>query len=244
MTTGTSCWRLALSSNSLSTSSSKRIDSKQPGCILGPNIDTPLTTSLILVLVIHTKVIPNAECHTDHRLVRGKFRLHFKPKPRKRGPSPRKSSTWTNFSQLKWKLTLVQAYKQRLPRRHFSSNTLGSIEESHPTDIWRGSGVYHQEEQRLVQREQPRDSGTACEEEIIPPSPPGSAIMFCVEGCLLSHLQDPPAHASRDPKWVVDQSHKENSPIRWLRWLQRLLQSPQGSVWPDSPCPESLAQCG
>ena len=36
--------------------------------------------------VIHIK----AECHTNHRLVCGKFRLHFKPKPRKGGPPKKK----------------------------------------------------------------------------------------------------------------------------------------------------------
>ena len=34
---------------------------------------------------IHTKGMSCAECHTDHRLVRSKIRLHFKPKPRKGG---------------------------------------------------------------------------------------------------------------------------------------------------------------
>ncbi|RXN33787.1 craniofacial development 2 [Labeo rohita] len=32
--------------------------------------------------VLHTRVMPSAECHTDHRLVRCKLRLHFKPKPK------------------------------------------------------------------------------------------------------------------------------------------------------------------
>ena len=40
--------------------------------------------------VIHTKVMPSTECHTNHRLVRCKLRLHFKPKPRKGGPPKKK----------------------------------------------------------------------------------------------------------------------------------------------------------
>ena len=32
--------------------------------------------------VVHTRVIPSAECYTDHSLVRCKFGFHFKPKPR------------------------------------------------------------------------------------------------------------------------------------------------------------------
>jgi len=35
--------------------------------------------------VLHTRVMPSAECHTDHRLVRCKLKLHFKPKQRKGG---------------------------------------------------------------------------------------------------------------------------------------------------------------
>ena len=34
--------------------------------------------------------MPSAECHTNHRLLRFKLRLHFKPKPRKGGPPKKK----------------------------------------------------------------------------------------------------------------------------------------------------------
>ncbi|KAL0195131.1 hypothetical protein M9458_008703, partial [Cirrhinus mrigala] len=40
--------------------------------------------------VLHTRVMPSAECHTDHRLVRCKLRLHFKPKPKKYAGAPKK----------------------------------------------------------------------------------------------------------------------------------------------------------
>ena len=40
--------------------------------------------------VCHTRVMPSAECNTDHRLVRCKLRLFFKPKPRKGGPPKKK----------------------------------------------------------------------------------------------------------------------------------------------------------
>ncbi|XP_056017332.1 craniofacial development protein 2-like [Ostrea edulis] len=40
--------------------------------------------------VLHTRVKSSAECHTDHRLVRCKLRLHFKPKPRRKAPPPKK----------------------------------------------------------------------------------------------------------------------------------------------------------
>ena len=35
--------------------------------------------------VLHTRVMPSAECHTDHRLVRCKLKLQFKPKLKKKG---------------------------------------------------------------------------------------------------------------------------------------------------------------
>ena len=40
--------------------------------------------------VIHTKVMPSAECYNDHCLVCCKPRLHFKPKPRKGSPLKKK----------------------------------------------------------------------------------------------------------------------------------------------------------
>jgi exonuclease III len=40
--------------------------------------------------VLLTRVMPSAECHTDHRLVRCKLKLSFKPKPKKRGPNKKK----------------------------------------------------------------------------------------------------------------------------------------------------------
>ena len=53
-------------------------------------IDYVLVRQRDLKDVLHTRVMPSAECHTDHRLVRCKLRLHFKPKARKGGP-PKKT---------------------------------------------------------------------------------------------------------------------------------------------------------
>ena len=63
-------------------------------------IDYVLARQRDLKDILHTRVMPSAECHTDHRLVRCKLRLHFKPKPRKGGP-PRKSSSSASYSKLK-----------------------------------------------------------------------------------------------------------------------------------------------
>ncbi|XP_072043263.1 uncharacterized protein [Amphiura filiformis] len=55
-------------------------------------IDYIITRQSDLKDVLHTRVMPSAECHTDHRLVRCKLNLQFKPKPRKGGPPKRKIS--------------------------------------------------------------------------------------------------------------------------------------------------------
>lgn len=52
-------------------------------------LDYVLVRKLDLRDVLHTRVMPSAECHTDHRLVRCKLRLQFKPKQRKKG-NPKK----------------------------------------------------------------------------------------------------------------------------------------------------------
>lgn len=53
-------------------------------------IDYVLTRQKDVRDVLHTRVMPSAECHTDHRLVRCKLKLHFKPKLRNGGAPRRK----------------------------------------------------------------------------------------------------------------------------------------------------------
>lgn len=53
-------------------------------------IDYVLVRQRDLRDVLHTRVMPSADCHTDHRLVSCKLRLHFKPKPSKGGPPKKK----------------------------------------------------------------------------------------------------------------------------------------------------------
>nr|XP_054774768.1 uncharacterized protein LOC129282940 [Lytechinus pictus] len=53
-------------------------------------IDYVLVRGRDLNDILHTRVMPSAECHTDHRLVRCKLRMHFKPKLRKGGPRRKK----------------------------------------------------------------------------------------------------------------------------------------------------------
>ena len=53
-------------------------------------IDYVLARQRDLKDILHTRVMPSAECHTDHRLECCKLKLHFKPKPRKGGPPKKK----------------------------------------------------------------------------------------------------------------------------------------------------------
>ena len=45
--------------------------------------------------IYHTKVMPSAECHTDHHLVYCKFNCQFKPNPKK-GSAP--TRVWVLFN--------------------------------------------------------------------------------------------------------------------------------------------------
>ena len=186
--------------------------------------------------VIHTKMMPSAECCTNHRIVHCKLKLHFKPKPRKGGPLMKK------FNLNKFQSAEVKAdFQAGLQSKFENSNC---PEDTSPETLWDQlkSAIlqtskevlgFTSKKNRLVRQEQPRDSRTASKEEITPPSPPGSAIMSCEIGCIPSNLQHPPVQASRDTKWVVNQSCKEKSAIHRPTWLHWLLQSPHGSVWPN-----------
>ena len=39
---------------------------------------------------VHTRVMPSADCYTDHRLVHAKLAFTFKPPPKKKGPQTKK----------------------------------------------------------------------------------------------------------------------------------------------------------
>ena len=91
-TMGTCCWSFALSSNlSSSTPSSNNLKTTwmHPWSKHWHLTDYVLMHKHDLKDVIHTKMMPNAECHNDHHLMCCKLRLNFKPKLRK-GCTPKK----------------------------------------------------------------------------------------------------------------------------------------------------------
>lgn len=63
--------------------------------------------------VLHTRVMPSAECHTDHRLVRCRLRLNFKPKM-KRGSTPVKKFQVGNLQSAEVKAEFQSNLQKRL----------------------------------------------------------------------------------------------------------------------------------
>ena len=82
-------------------------------------IDYILVRQRDLKDVLHTRVMPSAECHTDHRLVRCKLNLHFKPKPKKGGASRRKFK--------------VSSFKSAVVKADFQAGLQSKLEDASST---------------------------------------------------------------------------------------------------------------
>ena len=72
--------------------------------------------------VLHTRVMPSAECHTDHRLVCSKLRLQFKPNHKKRG-NPKKKLNVCSLCQKEVKAKFQADSEQK----KFSTNLLAQM---------------------------------------------------------------------------------------------------------------------
>lgn len=79
--------------------------------------------------VLHTRVMPSADCYTDHRLVRTKVRLTVKPAVRKRGPPTKK----LNVQQL---LAKEEEFKKELDEKVNSNSKDSSSQETDPEEQW------------------------------------------------------------------------------------------------------------
>ena len=93
MTTGTCLWSsaLSISSSSPAPCSSRSIDSRQHV------LDHALTRQRDSRDILHNRVMPSADCHTDHRLVRCKAAFVFKSSPkRKKSPNGETASAPTS----------------------------------------------------------------------------------------------------------------------------------------------------
>ena len=104
--------------------------------------------------VLHTRVMPSAECHTDHRLVRSKLKLQFKPKLKKKG-NPRKKLNVGSLRREEVKAKFQADLQQKLVESPCTNDPLpqhlvGEPEISHPEDIRRSPWADKEEKQRLV----------------------------------------------------------------------------------------------
>ncbi|XP_029648839.1 craniofacial development protein 2-like [Octopus sinensis] len=78
--------------------------------------------------VLHIRVMPSAECHTDHRLVRCKLKLQFKPKPKKKG-NPVKKLNVDSLCRKEVKIKFHANLRQRLDESP-------CIDDTTPDTLW------------------------------------------------------------------------------------------------------------
>ena len=90
-------------------------------------IDYVLVRKRDLKDVLHTRVMPSAECHTDHRLVRCKLLFHIKPQP-KRGEPTRKKFEVSFFHYPHIQESFDKSLKEKLKQRNASVNS--------PEQLW------------------------------------------------------------------------------------------------------------
>ncbi|CAI9715341.1 Hypothetical predicted protein [Octopus vulgaris] len=72
--------------------------------------------------VLHTRVMPRAECHTDHRLVGCKLKLQFKPKPKKKS-NPIKKLNVDSLCREEVKIKFQVNLQQRLDESPCTDDT-------------------------------------------------------------------------------------------------------------------------
>ena len=78
--------------------------------------------------ILHTRVMPSAECHTDHRLVRCKASFHFKPKSKK-GGAPRKK-----FNVFHLQSDMIRADFQENLKHHLEDSSCS--DDPSPDELW------------------------------------------------------------------------------------------------------------
>ncbi|XP_037801318.1 uncharacterized protein LOC119596220 [Penaeus monodon] len=167
-------------------------------------IDYILVRQKDLKDVIHTRVMPSAECHTDRRLVRCKLRLHFKPKPRKGGPPTKK------FGLKKLQSAEVKADFQADLQSKLENDDCP--EDPSPESLWdqlKTTILQTSEEVLGFTTERNKDWFDENNQEI-------QELLTKKRSAHQAHLAQPscpqpPAQASRDPERVVDQPRRENS---------------------------------
>ncbi|GFR58504.1 hypothetical protein ElyMa_005362400 [Elysia marginata] len=78
--------------------------------------------------MLHTRVMPSTECSTDHRLVRCKLNLQFKPNPRRKGKPLKK----INVSKLSIEENVAK-FQAGLEK---NLNALPDLDNPTPENLW------------------------------------------------------------------------------------------------------------
>ena len=101
--------------------------------------------------VLHTKVMPSTECHTDHRLVRCRLKLQLKPKPRNLNARKKKINikslqvpeTKADFQEnLQNRLNNMQNLADSSPDSLFSTEVLGFTTKRAETGLMKTTRRY------------------------------------------------------------------------------------------------------
>ena len=84
-------------------------------------IDDIIVRQRALNDVVHTRVMPSAECHTDHRLICCKLEFQFKPKPMI-GCTPRKKLNVSSLQRVKVRVEF-ENIRSKLETSNYPSNS-------------------------------------------------------------------------------------------------------------------------
>ena len=159
--------------------------------------------------VLHTRVMPSAECDTDHRLVRCKLKLQFKPKLKKKG-IPKK------------KLNIGSLCREEVKAK-FQADLQQKLDESPCTDVptpnilWENlkSAILKTSEEVLGHtKKKNKDWFDENDKEIQDLLSMKRAALSCEEGYLSTRMQHPTAQIQRDTERLVGLLGYENPAVR------------------------------
>lgn len=148
-------------------------------------------------------VMPSAECHTDHRLVRCILRLHLTPKPRKGGPLKEK------FKASKFQSAEVRADFQAVLQSKLDYDDCP--EDPFPETLWSRLKPAVLQTSEAVQgfvtkknKDWFYENNQEIQELLVKKRSAHQTHLAqassCEESCLPSHLQLPPTQALIDPE--------------------------------------------
>ena len=199
--------------------------------------------------VLHTRIMPIAECGTDNRHVRWKLKLQIKPKLRKKAfyqfyekaqcllPVP-----GCCYSNVPGRL-IEKANYDSLQWRTHPRNLVGYSEVSHPDSICWLSWVHKEERQGLVLQNLRSDSGLSIREVGSISMSPCTINLSRKEIYLSSRFYRSTAWIQRNTEQLVEAPGVENPVMDWCLRKWRSQWGCEGNSWTNSSASYSLAQC-